>query len=155
MRYVDEQRTDHWADNGLCEVWAIISRGKVFAFSCARNHCLGWEAEQERKKKPPESIASNRGTMAPITTMERREMERRSKQREGRLRRKFPEVHGKVVAFITHSVDDATLYFTVRFTDETSFCVRYACDIFAVGAELSDWQSGDFHIIRELKPIPR
>ena len=36
------------------------------------------------------------------------------------------------------------------------FCVRYACDMFAVGAELSDWQSGDFHIIREyMKPIPR
>jgi hypothetical protein len=45
---------------------------------------------------------------------------------------------------------------TVRFTDQTSFCVRYACDVFAVGAKLSDWQSGDFHIIREyMKPIPR
>ena len=48
------------------------------------------------------------------------------------------------------------LYFTVHFMDETSFCVRYACDMFAVGAELSDWQSGDFHIIREyMKPMPR
>ena len=50
---------------------------------------------------------------------------------------------------------DGTLYFTVRFTDQTSFCVRYACDMFPVGIELSDWQSGDFHIIREyMKPIP-
>jgi len=73
-----------------------------------------------------------------------------------RLRRKYPEVHGKVVDFITHTIDDGTLYFTVRFTDQTSFCVRYACDMFAVGAELSDWQSGDFHIIREyMRPIPR
>jgi hypothetical protein len=70
--------------------------------------------------------------------------------------RKYPEVHGKVVDFITHTIDDGTLYFTVRFTDQTSFCVRYACDMFAVGAELSDWQSGGFHIIREyMKPIPR
>jgi hypothetical protein len=54
------------------------------------------------------------------------------------------------------TIDDGTLYFTVRFTDQTSFCVRYAWDMFAVGAELSDWQSGDFHIIREyMKPIPR
>ena len=53
-------------------------------------------------------------------------------------------------------VHDGTLYFTVRFTNRTSFCVRYACDMFAIGAELSDWQSGDFHIIREyMKPIPR
>jgi hypothetical protein len=39
------------------------------------------------------------------------------------------------------------------FRGQTSFCVRYAGDMFAVGAELSDWQSGDFHIIREyMKP---
>jgi len=94
--------------------------------------------------------------MAPMTPKERREIERRSKQQEGRLRGEYPEVHGKVVDFITHTIDDGTLYFTVRFTDQTSFCVRYACAIFAAGAELSDWQSGDFHIIREyMKPIPR
>ena len=94
--------------------------------------------------------------MAPMTPKERREMEGRCKQREGRLRRKYSEVHGKVVDFITHTVDDGTLYFTVRFTDQTSFCVRYACDMFPVGAELSDWQSGDFHIIREyMRSVPR
>jgi hypothetical protein len=94
--------------------------------------------------------------MTPMTAKERLELERRSNQRESRLRRKYPEVHGKVVDFITHTIDDGTLYFTVRFTDQTSFCIRYACDMFAVGAELSDWQSGDFHVIREyMKPIPR
>jgi hypothetical protein len=94
--------------------------------------------------------------MAPMTAKERREMERRSKLREARLRRKYREVHGKVVDFITNTVDDGILYFTVHFTDRTSFCVRYACDMFAIGAELSDWQDGDFHIIREyMKPIPR
>lgn len=94
--------------------------------------------------------------MAPMTAKERREMERRSKLREARLRRKYREVHGKVVDFITNNVDDGVLYFTVHFMDQTSFCVRYACDMFAVGAELSDWESGDFHIIREyMKPILR
>jgi hypothetical protein len=91
-----------------------------------------------------------------ITAKKRREIEKRSEQREERLRRKYPEVHGKVVDFITHTIDDGTLYFTVRFRDKTSFCLRYACDMFAVGAELSDWRSGDFHILREyMKPIPR
>jgi hypothetical protein len=37
-------------------------------------------------------------------------MERRNKQREGRLRGKYPEVYGKVVDFITHTIDDGTLY---------------------------------------------
>lgn len=84
-------------------------------------------------------------------------MERRSKQREGQLRRKYSAVHGKIFDFTTHTIDDGTLYFTVRFTDQTSSCVPYAFDIFAVGAELSDWPSGDFRIIyREyMRPIPR
>jgi hypothetical protein len=93
--------------------------------------------------------------MTRITPEERREMEKRSKQREARLRRKYPEVHGKVVDFITHTVDDGTLYFTVRFTDKTSFCLRYACDLFVASADLSDWRDGNYNVIREyMKPIP-
>jgi hypothetical protein len=94
--------------------------------------------------------------MTRITGEERRLIEKRSKQREARLRRKYPEVHGKVVDFITHTVDDGTLYFTVRFTDKTSFCLRYACDLFIASADLSDWQDGNYNVIREyMKPIPR
>jgi hypothetical protein len=76
--------------------------------------------------------------MTRITAKERSEIEKRSKQREERLRWKYPEDHGKVVDFITHTVDDGTLYFTVRFEDQTSVCLRYACDMFAVGADLSE-----------------
>ena len=94
--------------------------------------------------------------MARITAKVRRETERRSKQREEQLRGKYPEVHGKVVDFITHTIDDGTLYFTVCFNDQTSFCLRYACDMFAIGADLSDWQSGDCQVLREyMRPIPR
>jgi hypothetical protein len=60
----------------------------------------------------------------------------------------------KVIMLETSPID--TLYFTVRFADKTSFCLRYACNMFAIGAELSDWRSGDFQIIREyMRPIPR
>jgi hypothetical protein len=94
--------------------------------------------------------------MTRITSKERKEIERRSKQREERLRRKYPEIHGKVVDFITQTIADGTLSFMVRFADKTSFCLRFACGMLALGAELSDWQSGDFHIIREyMKPIQR
>jgi len=94
--------------------------------------------------------------MTRITPEERREIEKRSKQREARLRRKYPEVHGKVVDFITNTIDDGTLYFTVGFKDKTSFCLRYGCDMFIVGADLSDWRDGSFNLIREyIKPIPR
>lgn len=94
--------------------------------------------------------------MARITVKERREIEKRGRQRQERPRRKYLEVHGKVVDFITHTIDDGTLYFTVRFQDKTSFCLRYACDMIVVGADLSDWKSGNYNIIREyMKPIPR
>jgi len=60
------------------------------------------------------------------------------------------------VDFVTHDIDEGTLYFTVRFKDKTSFCLRYACDIFILGADLGDWRDGDYNIIREyMKPIPR
>ncbi|MBS1867946.1 MAG: hypothetical protein JSS69_18705, partial [Acidobacteria bacterium] len=60
----------------------------------------------------------------------------------------------KVVDFITHTIDDGTLYFTVRFADKTSFCLRYACDMFVASADLSDWRDGNYNIIREyMKPI--
>jgi hypothetical protein len=91
-----------------------------------------------------------------ITAKESREIAKRTKQRQEELRKRYPEVHGKVVDFITHTLDDGTLYFTVRFTDQTSFCLRYGCDMFVVGADLSDWRSGNHNIIREyMKPIPR
>ena len=93
--------------------------------------------------------------MTRITPEERREIEKRSKQREARLRRKYPEVHGKVVDFITHTIEDGTLYFTVRFTDKTSFCLRYVSDMINVSADLSDWKDGNYNVIREyIKPIP-
>ena len=43
--------------------------------------------------------------MTRITAKERREIGKRSKQREERLRWKYPEVHGKVVDFITHTIN--------------------------------------------------
>jgi hypothetical protein len=93
--------------------------------------------------------------MTRITPEERREIEKRSKQREARLRRKYPEVHGKVVDFITHTIDNGTLYFTVRFTDKTSFCLRYVSDMLLVSADLGDWRDGSYNVIREyMKPIP-
>jgi Iap family predicted aminopeptidase len=50
-----------------------------------------------------------------------KEIEKRLIRRYEALRKKYPEVHGKVVDFISHSVEDGTLYFTVRFTDKTAF----------------------------------
>jgi|SRR5215469_14595926 len=111
------------------------------------------------KKRGPEEqeiVWVGSTPMRRITAEERREIAQRIKKQRKRLREKYPEVHGKVVDFITHTIDDGTLYFTVRFKDKTSFSLRYACDMFIVGADLSDWRDGNYNLIREyMKPIPR
>ena len=106
--------------------------------------------------KEPKIVWVGSTPITRITAKERREIAKRVKKQQEQLRKTYPEVHGKVVDFITHTIDDGTLYFSVRFKDKTSFCLRYACDMFVVGADLSDWKNGDYNIIREyMKPIPR
>jgi hypothetical protein len=79
--------------------------------------------------------------------------------RKARLRspgRRYPGVQGKVVDFISHSIDDGTLCMNVCFKDKTLFSLRFACDMFIVSADISDWNTGDYEMIREyMKPIPR
>jgi hypothetical protein len=96
---------------------------------------------------------------------------RRFKKKYAGSRRKYREVHGKVVDFITNSHEDgmssarnadrhrpesAMLYLSVRFTDKTEVSLRYACDMFVGGADFCDFKTGSFEIIREyIRPIPR
>jgi hypothetical protein len=108
------------------------------------------------RKRMPKVVWVGSTPVTPITAKERREINKRIKRRRERLRGRYPEVHGKVVDFITHSIVDGTLYFTVRFKDKTDFSLRYACDMFVVGADFCDAKTGDFEMIREyMRPIPR
>jgi hypothetical protein len=90
-----------------------------------------------------------------ISAAEHRRLDRRIKKKHEKLRRRYPEVHGKVVDFISHTVADGTLYFNVRFKDKTDFSLRYSCGMFVVGADISDMSAGDLEIMREyMRPIP-
>jgi hypothetical protein len=46
------------------------------------------------------------------------------------------------VDYISHSIDDGVLCMNVCFKDKTLFSFRFACDMFIVGADLSDWKTG-------------
>jgi hypothetical protein len=108
------------------------------------------------KKTKPKTACASDTPLTPITAKERRKLDKSIKKKYKKLRRRYPEVHGKKVDFITHSIEDGTLYFSVRFKDKTDFSLRYACDMFVVGADLSDFKTGDFEMIREyMRPIPR
>ncbi len=89
---------------------------------------------KERGPKKPKVVWVGSTTITRISAKEQRELAKRIKKRYEKLRKVYPEVHGKVVDFITHTIDDGTLYFTVRFKDKTSFCLRYGCDMFIVGS---------------------
>ena len=108
-------------------------------------------------KKTKSRTACGRDTpLTPITAKERRKLDKSIKKKYDRFRTRYPEVHGKVVDFISHSIQDGTLYFTVRFKDKTDFSLRYACDMFVVGADFCDVKTGDFELIREyMRAIPR
>ena len=94
--------------------------------------------------------------ITPISAKERGKIDKSITKRLNRLRRRYPEVRGKIVDFISHSIQDGTLYFTVRFKDKTDFSLRYACDMFVVGADFCDVKTGDFEMLREyMRPIPR
>jgi hypothetical protein len=108
------------------------------------------------KKRKPKVASTGDTRLTPITEKERRNLDERIKKKYHRFRRRYPEIHGKVVDFITHSIEDGTLYFTVRFKDKTDFSLRYACDMFVVGADFCDFKTGDFEMLREyMRPIPR
>ncbi len=76
--------------------------------------------------------------------------------RSSQTARRYPGLQGKVVDYISHSIDDGTLCVNVCFNDKTLFSLRFACDISIVCADLSDWKTGNYERIREyMKPIPR
>jgi len=107
-------------------------------------------------KKPKIVWVGNTPVIAPITPKEQRKLHKLVRKRLDIRRRKYPEVRGKIVDYISHSIDDGVLCMNVCFKDKTLFSFRFACDMFIVGVDLSDWKTGNYDIIREyMKPIPR
>jgi hypothetical protein len=91
-----------------------------------------------------------------ITPQARKKLSKLMKKRLAVRRKKYREVRGKIVDYITHSIDDGVLYFGVWFKDKTCFSLRYACDMSIVGADYDDWKTGNMEIIRRyMTPIPR
>ena len=111
---------------------------------------------KKRGSKKPKVVWLGSTPVTRITPEELKKLHKLMKKRLAMRRKKYPEVRGQVVDYITHRIDDGTLYFTVWFKDKTAFSLRYACDMFVVGADYSDWKTGDEKIIRRyMKPIPR
>jgi len=56
------------------------------------------------KKRKPKAVYDADTPLSPITAKERRRIAKSIKKKYDGFRRTYPEVHGKVVDFITHSI---------------------------------------------------
>jgi len=89
------------------------------------------------------------GTVTPISAAERRALDIKIKKRYERLRKRYKEIRGKKVDWISHNYEDGLLYVGIRFTDGTYFSLQFSPQIATEGIEFSDMSSGDDVIIRE------
>jgi hypothetical protein len=87
--------------------------------------------------------------LTPITTKERRNLDKKIRKRNRKLRERYHEIHGKVVDWVSHSIEEGSLYVSIRFKDKTDFSLRFSPQIVTDGIDLSDIKTGDYAIIRE------
>ena len=89
-------------------------------------------------------------TVAPISAKQQKILEEKIKKRHERLRRRYREVHGKTVDWVSHSlVEDGSLYVSIRFMDRTDFSLQFSATILTDSIDLSDISTGNFKMIRE------
>lgn len=85
----------------------------------------------------------------PITPNKRRRLAAKIKKREEQLRKRFREIHGKVVDWVNYVVEDRTLYVSIRFKDKTDFSLYFYPRIITDRrVELCDSTTDDFEVVR-------
>jgi len=103
-------------------------------------------------------VAKRKGTSAGSavirkwTAKEKQALQRKRERREDRLRKKYRLVRGKKVDFITHSSEQGTLYFTVRFMDKTALHLQVRPELALESLKLSDWTTGDDKVLKTYYP---
>lgn len=80
---------------------------------------------------------------------ERNAIQKRIKKREHRLRKKYPEIRGKVVDWINHWTEEGLLFFCVQFKDGTNFAVCCSHTYVLHSVDLTDRSSGDEVFIKD------
>ena len=100
-------------------------------------------------KKKRSTVRVGKTDIKPVSAREHKRLENRIRIRHEKLRKKYSEIHGKVVDWISHSIEDNCLYVNVRFKDKTQFSLRFIPQIAIHYVDLSDISAGDFKMIRE------
>ncbi|HEV2297658.1 MAG TPA: hypothetical protein VGR72_03980 [Candidatus Acidoferrales bacterium] len=104
---------------------------------------------KERRRMKPKVVMADGTAVTPITARERKRLNRLMKKRLEKRRKKYPEVRGKVVDYITYWFEEGILYVGIRFRDKSDFSLQFSSEITVNGIDLSDVKTGDYEVIRE------
>jgi hypothetical protein len=63
--------------------------------------------------------------MAKISRDEMKRLNQRIKEREKKMRARFPEIHGKKLDYVEMDSDGGYVCVTIRFTDKTDFYIQF------------------------------
>src|SRR5437899_12941114 len=95
------------------------------------------------KKKKPKAVMVDGIPIKPTSPAEHKRLDRRIKKKYEKLRRRYPEVHGKKVDWISHWHEEGLCFFDVRFMDGQNFSVTCHPVIVTDSIDFSDMKSGD------------
>src|SRR5689334_17552987 len=87
--------------------------------------------------------------MIPMPSKERKRLDTAMRRTDDKLHSTYKEVHGKVVDWITHTVENGSLYVGIRFKDKTDFALCFSPKIVPDIIDLSEVKAGDTRLIRE------
>jgi hypothetical protein len=99
--------------------------------------------------KKPKTVWAGSIPVRTISPAEHRRLDQRIKKKHEQLRRRYPEIHGKKVDWISHSYEEGLVFFNVRFTDGKNFSITCHPVIVTDIVDFSDMKTGDDVIIRE------
>ena len=97
----------------------------------------------------PKTVRVGNITVTQISPKEREILAQKIKQRHDRLRNTYREIHKKVVDWVSHSVEQGSVYVCIRFIDKTEFSLQFSPKILTDSIDLSDMSTGNFKMIRE------
>jgi hypothetical protein len=97
----------------------------------------------------PKTVRVGNITVTQISPKEREILAQKIKKRHDRLRNRYREIHKKVVDWVSHSVEERSLYVCIRFMDKTEFSLQFTPQVLTDSIDLSDMSTGNFKMIRE------
>ncbi len=105
-------------------------------------------------RKKPKAVMVDGVPIKPISAAEHKRLDSRIRKKHEKLRKRYREVHGKKVDWISHWIEEGILFFTVRFTDGKCFSVTYSPCVILDSVDFSDISMGDDVILKQYYQRP-